>query len=155
MLHGNDQYLYGAHGRRQVAVSNHIDGPAGVEWLDFAALFTRPRGWQDDVRRVILEDWRRQCASWVQPKSPEKADPEFQTPTLELTEVELAKLKFTASSAGVFVHFEEYEARSYAEGDYVVLLPWNNLETWIRPEVVEAFKAAPAPPGILSRRPLE
>jgi hypothetical protein len=44
VLHGNDQYLDGAHGRRQVAVSNHIDGPASVEWLDFAALFTRPEG---------------------------------------------------------------------------------------------------------------
>jgi hypothetical protein len=104
---------------------------------------------------VILEDLRRQRASWVHPESPEKADAEFQTPTLKLTEVELAEHNITASSAGVFVHFEEYEARSYAEGDYVVLLPWNNLETWIRPEVVEAFKAASAPPGILSRRPLE
>jgi hypothetical protein len=155
VLHGNDQYMGGAHGQRQVAISNYIDGPAGVEWLDFAALFTRPRGWQDDVRRMILKDLHRQGASWVQPESPGKSDAEIQTPTLELTEAELAELKFTTSSAGVFVHFEEYEAGSYAEGDYVVLLPWNNLEPWVRPEVVEAFKAAPAPPGIPSRRPLE
>jgi hypothetical protein len=155
VLHGNDQYMGGAHGRRQVSHSNYIDGPAGVEWLDFAALFSRPRGWQDDVRRMILKDLRRQGASWVQPESPGKSDAEIQTPTLELTEAELAELKFTASSAGVFVHFEEYEAGSYAEGDYVVLLPWNNLEPWVRPEVVDAFKAAPALPGIPSRRPLE
>lgn len=153
VLHGNDQYMGGAHGRRQVSHSNYIDGPTGVEWLDFAALFTRPRGWQDDVRRMILENLRRQGALWVQPEFRENAHAEMRTPMLELTESDLAELKFTASSEGVFVHFEEYEAGSYAEGDYVVLLPWNRLETWVRPEVVEAFKAAPALPRIPRRTP--
>ena len=155
VLHGKDQYLGGAHGQRQVSHSNYIDGPAGVERLDFAALFTRPRGWQDEVRQMIVKDLRRQGALWVQPEFRENAQAEMRTPMLELTEAEMADLKFTASPEGVFVHFEEYEAGSYAEGDYVVLLPWKHLEALVRPGVVDAFKMAPALPGIPSRRPWE
>ena len=97
VLHGKDQYLGGAHGQRQVSHSNYIDGPAGVERLDFAALFTRPKGWQDDVRQMILKDLRRQGALWVQPEFRENAPAEMRTPMLELTDAEMADLKFTVS----------------------------------------------------------
>jgi hypothetical protein len=65
---------------------------------------------------------------------------------LKLEEQELASLKLTASSEGVFVHFDEHEAGSYAEGDYVVLLHWTSLAPWVRSDIVEAFTTAPALP---------
>jgi hypothetical protein len=86
-----------------------------------------------------MEELRRQGASWVQPEGPPTILEKSKAPTLELSDGELATLKFTASSAGVFVHFEEYEAGTYAEGEYMVLLPWKTLAPWVRPEVVEAF----------------
>ena len=139
VLHGQYQYLGDAHGRRHVAHSNFIQGPTGIESLDFAALFVNPMGWQGEVKDRLMEELRRQGASWVQPEGPPTILEKSEAPTLELSDGELATLKFTASSAGVFVHFEEYEAGTYAEGEYMVLLPWKTLAPWVRPEVVEAF----------------
>ena len=119
-----------------------------MEWLDFAALFQHPFGWQDEVRRLLLEDLRRQGASFAQPGGPPSSIEEIQGPVLRFTEEDLAELKFTLSSDGVFVHFEEYEAGCYVEGDYVVMLPWKTLSPWVRPDVIQVFEAYPALPGI-------
>jgi hypothetical protein len=73
---------------------------------------------------------------------------DFQGALLKLDDEDLDALRFTASSAGVFAHFEEYEAGSYAEGDYVVHLPWASLAPWVRPEVVAAFTSTPGTPAI-------
>jgi hypothetical protein len=148
VLHVCYRNVGGVHGNTHVAYSNFIDGAAGVEWLDFAALFKQPFGWQDQVRRLLLEDLRRQGASWAQAEGPPPSIEEFQGPVLRFNEEDLAELKFTISSDGVFVHFEEYEAGSYAEGDYVVLLSWKKLSPWIRPDVIQALEAYPALPGI-------
>jgi hypothetical protein len=148
VLHVCYRNVGGAHGNTHVAHSNFIDGAAGVEWLDFAALFKQPFGWQDEVRRLLLEDLRRQGASWAQAEGPPPSIEEFQGPVLRFNEEDLAELKFTISSDGVFVHFEEYEAGSYAEGDYVVLLSWKKLSPWVRPDVIQALEAYPALPGI-------
>lgn len=148
VLHVCYRNVGGAHGNTHVAHSNFIDGVAGVEWLDFAALFKQPFGWQDEVRRLLLEDLRRQGASWAQAEGPPPSIEEFQGPVLRFNEEDLAELKFTISSDGVFVHFEEYEAGSYAEGDYVVLLSWKKLSPWVRPDVIQALEAYPALPGI-------
>jgi len=148
VLHGQYQYLGGAHGRRHVSPATVIGGPSGVEWLDFGALFTRPRVWHAEVRRRLLEELRRQGASWAQTEGPPQVVVELQGDLLTLGEEELDTLRFTASSAGVFVHFEEYEAGSYAEGDYVVHLPWASLAPWVRPEVVAAFTSTPGTPAI-------
>lgn len=148
VLHVCYKNVGGVHGNTHVSHSNYIDGPAGVEWLDFAALFQHPFGWQDEVRRLLLEDLRRQGASWAQPEGPPPSIEEFQGPVLRFNEEDLAELKFTVSSDGVFVHFEEYEAGSYAEGDYVVLLSWKTLSPWVRPDVRAAFGTVPALPGI-------
>lgn len=147
VLHGQYQYTGGAHGRRHVSTSNVIDGPAGVESLDFGALFTRPRAWHAEVRRRLLEELRRQGASWALTEGPPQVVVDFQDALLKLDEEDLDALRFTASSAGVFVHFEEYEAGSYAEGDYVVNFSWASLAPWVRPEIVEAFTATSAVPG--------
>jgi hypothetical protein len=147
VLHVCYRTVGGAHGNTHVAHSNFIDGAVGVEWLDFAALFKQPFGWQDEVRRLLLEDLRRQGASWAQAEGPPPSIEEFQGPVLRFNEEDLAELKFTISSDGVFVHFEEYEAGSYAEGDYVVLLSWKKLSPWVRPDVIQALEANPALPG--------
>ena len=148
VLHVCYRNVGGVHGNTHVAHSNFIDGAAGVEWLYFAALFKQPFGWQDEVRRLLLEDLRRQGASWAQAEGPPPSIEEFQGPVLRFNEEDLAELKFTISSDGVFVHFEEYEAGSYAEGDYVVLLSWKKLSPWVRPDVIQALEAYPALPGI-------
>jgi len=148
VLHGQDQYTGGAHGRRHVSTSNVIDGPAGVESLDFGALFTPPRVWHAEVRRRLLEELRRQGASWALPEGPPQVVVNFQGALPKLDEENLDALRFTASSAGVFAHFEEYEAGSYAEGDYVVHLPWASLAPWVRPEVVAGFTSTPGTPAI-------
>ena len=148
VLHVCYRNVGGVHGNTHIAHSNFIDGPAGVEWLDFAALFQHPFGWQDEVRRLLLEDLRRQGASFAQPGGPPSSIEEIQGPVLRFTEEDLAELKFTLSSDGVFVHFEEYEAGCYVEGDYVVMLPWKTLSPWVRPDVIQVFEAYPALPGI-------
>lgn len=146
VLHGQYQYLGGAHGQRRVSHSNFIDGADGIERLDFASLFAHPRDWQEEVNRLLMKELRRQGASWAQAEDPTKTPQEVEGLALKLEEQELASLKFTASSEGVFVHFDEYEAGSYAEGDYVVLLPWTSLAPWVRSDVVEAFTTTPALP---------
>jgi len=148
VLHVCHRNVGGVHGNTHVSHSNFIDGPAGLEWLDFAALFQHPFGWQDEVRRLLLDDLRRQGASWTKPEGPPPSIEGFQTRVIGFSEEELAELKFTVSSDGVFVHFEEYEAGSYAEGDYVVLLSWKTLSPWARPDVMEAFATGPALPGM-------
>ncbi|MEY4325355.1 MAG: hypothetical protein RIS24_1526 [Verrucomicrobiota bacterium] len=148
VLHVCYRNVGGVHGNTHISHSNFIDGPAGVEWLDFATLFQHPFGWQDEVRRLLLEDLRRQEASWAQEAGPPLEVEEIQGPTLRFSEDELANLKFTLSSEGVFVHFEEYEAGTYAEGNYVVLLPWKALSPWVRRDIIAAFKIDPSLPGI-------
>lgn len=146
VLHVHYQYLGGAHGRRRVSPSNFINGPGGIECLDFDSLFAHPRECQEEVNRLLMKELRRQGASWAQPEDPTKTSKEVEGLALKLEEQELAYLKFTASSEGVFVHFGEYEAGTYAEGDYVVLLPWASLSPWVRSDVVEAFTTTPALP---------
>jgi hypothetical protein len=58
----------------------------------------------------------------------------------------LQSLKFTATASGLQIQFDPYEAGSFAEGRYVVELPWSSLRTWVRPEVVDAFTLAPSVP---------
>ncbi len=134
----------GAHGCYGSTGSNFIEGAEGIESLNFADLFWDPNGWQADVRRLLLEDLRRQGASWAQPEGP----PPILGSMLALDAEELEGLDFTASADGVFVHFDPYEAGCYLEGWYIVALPWRALTPWVRADVVEAFTATPAIPGV-------
>jgi len=149
LLHVCHRNLGGVHGNNHMIPLNLIEGPSGVERLDFAGLFRQRSGWQDTVRRWLWNDLSRQRASWTRPETgapPE--DPMKPGHPLHWSDEELATLRFTVSPDGVFVHFEEYEAGTYAEGAYVVLLPWRVLAPWVRPEVLEALRAKPVLPDI-------
>jgi hypothetical protein len=62
-----------------------------------------------------------------------------QQPVQKLSEDELADLVFTANVNGVAIYFLPYEAGSWAEGTYVVELPWEIIRKWVRTEVYELF----------------
>jgi len=137
----------GVHGNTHFFPANLMDGPMGVEWLEFASLFRQPWGWQDEVRRWLMQDLRRQGATWIPDDGTIPASI-FGEPRLDLSDQRLARLCFSLSPDGVFVHFEPYEAGTYAEGTYVVLLPWRRLMPWIRPEILEAIEVQPALPDL-------
>ena len=143
ILHCSYSNLGGVHGNRHVSHLNLIEGPEGVESVSFADLFRHRLGWQDEVRDLLLKDLERQGATWAQPEGPPAIVEEFLGPVLTFDDEQLAGLTFTASADGVFVHFEEYEA-----GTYVVLLTWQDLGPWIRPDILDAFPGTSALPGL-------
>jgi hypothetical protein len=147
VLHYIDSYTGGAHGGHVVVPLNLMDGPRGIELLTLPALFQPAADWRPGICRMVLEDLRSQGASSALPADP----PQNPGPAPTLILGELQALKFTADATGIQIHFDPYEVGSSAEGRFVVDLPWATLRTWVRPEVVEAFSATPAPPGIQSR----
>lgn len=134
-----DSYTGGAHGSHGTIPINAILGPGGIEWIKLTSIFRDNSDWKPALRRRVLEDLRRQGASAALPAEPgEKSEP-----AMSLSDEEIAALKFTATARGIQIHFDPYEAGSYAEGRYSVGIPWTQLRVWTRPEVLEAFTGAP------------
>lgn len=133
-----DSYTGGAHGSHGTIPINAILGPGGIEWIKLPSIFRDKSEWKPGLRRRVLEELRRQGASAALPGEPgEKSEP-----AMSLPDEELAALKFTATATGIQIHFDPYEAGSYAEGRYSVEIPWTQLRAWTRAEVLEAFTAA-------------
>jgi hypothetical protein len=146
----------GAHGTHYAYGITAVNGPEGYEKLIFENLFQEGLDWKPALRLLILNDLRRQGASWVwalegtnQPAQlpndgrstinvPEHVL-DCQQPVQKLSEDELADLVFTANVNGVAIYFLPYEAGSWAEGTYVVELPWEIIRKWVRTEVYELF----------------
>ena len=155
-LHRSSRYLGGDRSARSISHSNFIDGTNGVERLEFNALFTGTHGWQETVQRWVLEDLRRQRVPWDAQEGTLPTENNEQRSIQKLTDEGVARLDFTASVDGVFLHFGEFAtyshfgerlANHHGKRDYVVLLPWKILAPWVRPEVVEAFTMTPAVPS--------
>ena len=139
-----DSYTGGAHGSHGTIPINAIVGAGGVEWLKLTSIFRDRSGWKPGLRRMVMEDLRRQGASAALPGEPgEKGEP-----AMRLSDEEIAALKFTATATGIQIHFDPYEAGSYVEGRYSVAIPWNQLSPWTRPEVFEAFTTVPQHPSL-------
>ncbi len=142
VLNHFDSYTGGAHGSHGTIPINAILGSGGIEWLKVSSIFRDRSEWKPGLRRMVMEELRRQGASAALPGEPgDKSEP-----SMSLSDAELDALKFTATATGIQIHFDPYEAGSYAEGGYSVEIPWSQLSAWTRAEVVNAFTAAPAPP---------
>ena len=96
-------------------------------------LFRPGSAWRTRLSREAAARLRAAGASWV-PDDPEVEDGRT----------------FTIAPGGLRLYFDPYEVGSYAEGTYVVWLPWNRLADLLREAWRARLSASPedGPPGI-------
>jgi hypothetical protein len=124
MLETVDSYTGGAHPNYGFAGHTLLNQNGQVERLEFPDLFTENAN-LSSLASFVKDDLIRQEASFI----PE----DFSTRTLE----ELSS--FTLSPNGITFHFAPYAVGSYAEGDYEVTVPFEEVKDLLRPDIASEF----------------
>lgn len=117
------EYSGGAHGNGFSVGRNFIEQDGGLHEIQLNELFDR-EGWQTLVSHLCIADLRRQGAAWVQPA----ADEGFRVMAFDA-----ASLSFTLSPSGINFYFAPYVASPYSDGEFEVLLPYEQLKNHLRP----------------------
>ncbi len=116
-FHGTE-YLYtgGAHGHHANVAWNFLRNGDGVVPLELGDFFREASGWPELLTSEARSRLVDAGASWP----------------AEGATVDSGRA-FTVCPAGLWLYYDPYEVGSYAEGTYVVWIPWDRLEAVRRP----------------------
>lgn len=130
-------YTTGAHPRHRIDTVTFAALADGTRQLGFKDLFDMRTDWRGSVRRLILGNLKQQGASWALDGIP--SEQENERLPLWFSDDELDSIKFTLRQHSVVIHFEPYEVGTYADGVFMVVLPWSHLERWARPDLLQVL----------------
>jgi Protein of unknown function (DUF3298)/Deacetylase PdaC len=124
LLETGDWYTGGAHGNFGFADHTFLQKDGKVERLEFRDLFAENAD-LSPLATFVKDDLSNQEASFI----PE----DFNAQSLE----DLSA--FTLSPKGITFHFAPYAVGSYAEGDYEVTVPFEEVKDRLRSEIAAEF----------------
>lgn len=116
------EYTGGAHGNSWFETLTLVRKGDGVKEVRLADLFRSDTDWLNVVSQLLIEDLKKQGASLV-------VDGEVSGFTDE-------KLVFAVDEGGVLFFFAPYAVGCYAEGDYVVRLPFAPLRSVLKEDIL-------------------
>ena len=111
----------GAHGNWTVFGINFVRDGDQVTELSLEDLFVEGSGWQETVVGLVAVGLREQQASGVLEDGFTMAAPD---------------LAFTIGTQGLTCLFSPYQVASYAEGAFLVTVPWESLRPQLRPHII-------------------
>lgn len=117
----------GAHGNPWFVSRNFIDDHGKARELKLAELFDPSSGWAEHLTGYCSNDLRRQGASYLSP--PDASDPNAVTRTVSLEADDLTTFGLTSTALWIF--FGPYHVGTYAEGNYSVKVPYEELERFL------------------------
>jgi len=129
----NEVYHFtgGAHGMTFHTSMNLKVGKNGVTAFAIDQIFKKGTGWEKVVSDYVIRDLKARGADWVV--------------SGEVREVPAKNMnRFTVSPAGIDLFFGPYEMGSYAQGTWVVLVPWSACKGLVDPNGPVAAIAGPA-----------
>lgn len=118
----NEVYHFtgGAHGMTFHTSTNLSVGKNAAAAFTIDQIFKKGTGWEKAISDYVIRDLKARGADWV--VSGEVRD----VPSKNMN-------RFTVSPAGIDLFFGPYEMGSYAQGTWVVLVPWSECKGLVDP----------------------
>ena len=113
------QYLGGAHGSHGTTGHNYLLTSGGAQAVALSDLLERAEDGSATIAALAVADLDKQGATFVVDGS---------VATLPIEKLE----NFTFSPDGLVLHFAPYVVGSYVEGDYEVMIPYDELTPLLR-----------------------
>ena len=123
LLESRYEYTGGAHGNLGVVGRCFIEKQGEVHQLQLNELFDSSSPWDRRLVAYVVDDLRQQGASSIPPEIPD--DSELQSFSTE----DLSS--FTLSASELTFYFSPYHVGCYAEGVYIVNVPYNAIQDLI------------------------
>ena len=118
----NEVYHFtgGAHGMTFHTSMNLKVGKTGASVFTIDQIFRKGAGWEKAISDYVIQDLKARGADWV------VSGEVREVPRKNMT-------RFTVSPAGIDLFFGPYEMGSYAQGTWVVLVPWSACKGLVDP----------------------
>ena len=127
LLEHRSEYTGGAHPNPWFVSRNFIDDHGKARELKLAELFGPSSGWADQLTLYCSNDLRRQGASYLAPL--DDTDPNAVTRIVTLDADDFRT--FGLSATALWIFFGPYHVGTYAEGNYSVKVPYEELERFL------------------------
>lgn len=127
LLEHRSEYTGGAHPNPWFVSRNFIDDHGKARELKLAELFDPSSGWADQLTLYCSNDLRRQGASYLAPL--DDTDPNAITRIVTLDADDFRT--FGLSATALWIFFGPYHVGTYAEGNYSVKVPYEELERFL------------------------
>ena len=130
-------YTGGAHGNYAETGETYVTADGKLRQLRLGDLFRTGSAYVARLSDACMASLRKQGALWIRDGS-----------VTRFKEEDISE--FTVSPQGVSIHFSPYEVGCFAEGSYMVTIPWKDLRDILGPlpeiNKLAALTAGPIPP---------
>lgn len=114
------QFTGGAHGMTFHTSMNLTVGKNGAVAFTIDEMFKKGTGWEKAISDYVIRDLKARGADWVVNGEVREVPSEHMN-------------RFTVSPAGIDLIFGPYEMGSYAQGTWMVLVPWSACSGLVDP----------------------
>ncbi len=123
LLEQLDSYTGGAHGMTGFTVWNFLWDGKTLKKVEIDEFFRANSPWQQQLTDLTVKKLQKLQASWVVTNGSKVLAPDFWQ-------------RYTFAPDGLRFHFDPYEAGSYSEGSFTVLVRWDELESLLNQETL-------------------